>query len=254
MLTIANLHKDASATGRLLSLLAHRSTNGLIKDVFQSLLRERTALHVANGANLLRAGLALLDGNDTLSFTSQLLQHGVVAAQVRFGANQDDWNTRSMVLNLGPPFALDVVVRVLADDGKANQEDIRLWVAQRSQSVVVLLTGSVPQAEVNGLAVDHHVGRVIVKHRGDVLPREGIGSVADQQACLSDSTISQLASKGLREITKEEAEQRQKEIGATRYLECSALTQEGLKTVFDEAIRAALNKTPTKKKGGCIIL
>ena len=45
-----------------------------------------------------------------------------------------------------------------------------------------------------------------------------------------------------------------KELGAKSYVECSALTQDGLKNVFDEAIRAALNKDSNTKKKGCQIL
>lgn len=43
--------------------------------------------------------------------------------------------------------------------------------------------------------------------------------------------------------------------GSVKYLECSALTQRGLKTVFDEAIRAVLCPPPVKKRRRrCLIL
>lgn len=46
-----------------------------------------------------------------------------------------------------------------------------------------------------------------------------------------------------------------KEIGAVKYLECSALTQKGLKTVFDEAIRAVLIPAPKiNKRKVCAVL
>jgi Ras-related C3 botulinum toxin substrate 1 len=41
-------------------------------------------------------------------------------------------------------------------------------------------------------------------------------------------------------ITQEEAEEMAKRIGATKYIECSSLTQFGLRAVFEEAIRGVL--------------
>ena len=52
-------------------------------------------------------------------------------------------------------------------------------------------------------------------------------------------------------ISVEEAVELARDLKAARYVECSALTQKGLKNVFDEAIRAALMPVePVEEKGG----
>ena len=50
-------------------------------------------------------------------------------------------------------------------------------------------------------------------------------------------TIEKLREKGLKPITYAQGSELAKDIGAGLYLECSAMTQEGLKEVFDEAVR-----------------
>ena len=68
-------------------------------------------------------------------------------------------------------------------------------------------------------------------------------------------TVSKLQSKNLAPINQMQAETLKNELGAQKSLECSALTQHGLKNVFDEAIRTALTpKAPPVKKKGCVLL
>jgi hypothetical protein len=56
--------------------------------------------------------------------------------------------------------------------------------------------------------------------------------------------VQRLSDRGLRPISTEQGEELARRIGAVRYLECSALTQQGLKNVFDEGVRAALGPRP----------
>ena len=55
-------------------------------------------------------------------------------------------------------------------------------------------------------------------------------------------------------LTPDEAEALRKDIGAVCAVECSALTQDGLKCVFDGAVRAALTKRDKEKKSKCSLL
>jgi len=67
--------------------------------------------------------------------------------------------------------------------------------------------------------------------------------------------IQRLKEKGLQPVSSEAGENLAKEIGAVCYTECSALTQKGLKQVFDEAIKAVIGGDKKKeKKGGCSVL
>ncbi|KAK5967439.1 Rho GTP-binding protein RhoG [Trichostrongylus colubriformis] len=55
-------------------------------------------------------------------------------------------------------------------------------------------------------------------------------------------------------ITKSQGQKCAQKIKAVKYLECSALTQQGLKQVFEDAVRAVINPKPLKQKKSCMIL
>ena len=91
-----------------------------------------------------------------------------------------------------------------------------------------------------------------IQHHAPGVPIILVGTKADLKN--DQNTTNALLSKGLKTVDFQSASVRAREISAVKALECSALTQEGLKTVFDEVIRAALNKPKAKPKSSCIIL
>jgi len=91
-----------------------------------------------------------------------------------------------------------------------------------------------------------------IQHHAPGVPILLVGTKSDLRN--DENTKNQLKQRQTAMVTVMNATNMAKEVGAVKYLECSALTQEGLKQVFDDAIRAATTK-PKKKKGNkCMIL
>ena len=62
------------------------------------------------------------------------------------------------------------------------------------------------------------------------------------------NTLAKLAEKRMAPITYQQGMQMASEIGAVKYVECSALTQKNLKLVFDEAIRGEQKRVGRRRR------
>jgi len=67
-------------------------------------------------------------------------------------------------------------------------------------------------------------------------------------------TVQKLKSKGLAPLAYPQGVQMAKDVKAVKYLECSALTQKGLRAVFDEAVRTVLSPAQKSKDDGCVLM
>lgn len=164
-------------------------SNCLIKDRFQTALSERRTFLVLDRPDFLCQRQTLGVGDWILPFLSQLLNLNRVLAEVGFSSHQDDRRTGTVVRDFRVPLGADVLKGGAVYQAEADEEDVRLRVGEWSQSVVVLLTGGIPETEVDRLSIDENVGRVVVEDRRNVLSGKGVGRVADQQAGLTDGSI-----------------------------------------------------------------
>jgi hypothetical protein len=111
-----------------------------------------------------------------------------------------------VVLDLGDPLAADIFEGGRINEGEGDDEDVGARVGEGTQTIVVLLTGRIPETETHGLSVAHGIGGVVIKprlvreltlqkskhpvHCGHVFRGELICCVTDQQTSLTDCTIS----------------------------------------------------------------
>ncbi|CBX97435.1 hypothetical protein LEMA_P105660.1 [Plenodomus lingam JN3] len=86
-----------------------------------------------------------------------------------------------------------------------------------------------------------------VHHHCPGVPCLIVGTQVDLR---EDSAVKdKLSKQRMAPVKREDGERMARELGAVKYVECSALTQYKLKDVFDEAIVAALEPPATKKEG-----
>lgn len=133
----------------------------------------------------------------------------------------------------------------------AGQEDYdRLRPLSYPQTDVFVLCFSI----VAPVSFDNVITKWIpeIRHNCPDAPILLIGTKLDLRD--DPETVRNLNADGKQPITKSQGQKMAKRIRAVKYLECSALTQQGLKPVFEEAVRAVLAPKPAGKKTSCCVL
>jgi len=88
-----------------------------------------------------------------------------------------------------------------------------------------------------------------VMHFCPEVPQILVGTKLDARS--DQALLEKLKNQGQKPVTTEQGQELARKVKAVKYMECSAKTSEGLKAVFDEAIKAVLFQKRKKKK--CIL-
>jgi hypothetical protein len=63
---------------------------------------------------------------------------------------------------------LDVVKRIGRVDSEADQDNVRIGVGERAETVVIFLASGIPEGELDVLAVNLDIGDVVLENGGNV--------------------------------------------------------------------------------------
>lgn len=116
--------------------------DGGVKRLLQVLLRERRALDVVRGPDLLRHAPRPGAQNRLDVGPVQVDEDVHVQQEVRLGPDQNDGRRRVVRPDLRDPLLGDVVERGGVDHAEAQEEDVRVGVRQRPELIELLLKGT----------------------------------------------------------------------------------------------------------------
>ncbi|KRY82542.1 Ras-related C3 botulinum toxin substrate 1 [Trichinella pseudospiralis] len=150
--------------------------------------------------------------------------------------------------NYSAPLTVDGMTVMLGLWDTAGQEDYdRLRPLSYPQTDVFILCFSL----VSPVSFDNVTSKWFpeLRHHCPDTPILLVGTKLDLRD--DQQIIKNLADQGLSPITRSQGNKLAQKLHAIKYMECSALTQENLRQVFDEAVRAVLRPQPTKSKRRC---
>lgn len=126
----------------------------LIEDVLELVLRQRRALDVLDGPQLLGHALAVLLADGRHALFLQLIPDLLLVAEIDLRADDEAGYAGAMMVDFGEPFLADVLKGRGGGDAEADEEDVGLRVRERTETVVVFLAGGVEEAERVGFVAD----------------------------------------------------------------------------------------------------
>ncbi|CAB3382373.1 ras-related C3 botulinum toxin substrate 1 [Cloeon dipterum] len=154
--------------------------------------------------------------------------------------------------NYSAPMIVDGIPVSLGLWDTAGQEDYdRLRPLSYPQTDVFLICFSV----VSPSSCDNVTAKWVpeIKHHCPDAPIILVGTKIDLRE--DKESLAILSEQSLSPIRREQGQKLANKVRAVRYMECSALTQRGLKQVFDEAVRAVLRPEPQKRRQRkCLIM
>ncbi|KRX83795.1 Ras-related C3 botulinum toxin substrate 1 [Trichinella sp. T6] len=150
--------------------------------------------------------------------------------------------------NYSAPLTVDGMTVMLGLWDTAGQEDYdRLRPLSYPQTDVFILCFSL----VSPVSFDNVTSKWFpeLRHHCPDTPILLVGTKLDLRD--DQQIIKNLGDQGLSPITRSQGNKLAQKLHAIKYMECSALTQENLRQVFDEAVRAVLRPQPAKSKRRC---
>lgn len=164
--------------------------DSMVEHVLEASLGQRRTLDIGHTVRLFLQLESLGLRYGALFGLFQLIEGILVFSEIQLGPHQYYWCVGAVVPDLRYPLLSNIRERVRVYNTEAHQENVSLGVGEGPQSIVVFLTGSIPQTQVDGSTVDHDVGAVVVEHSRYILPREGVTSVGDEETCFTDRAVS----------------------------------------------------------------